>query len=60
MAVFISHVQPLWSFAAPIATISDADRHDANGFYVRGPTVWRWVRGDDGRLQRCWAGAAAR
>jgi hypothetical protein len=54
MAYLISHVQPLWSFAAPAgrqryqdiarAQPSDAPRCDQS--------EWRWVIGDNGRLER--------
>ena len=54
MAYFISHVEPLWSFAAP------AGRHRYDGFGhaaaspapVRDHSIWRWVVGMDGRPER--------
>jgi hypothetical protein len=55
MAYFISHVAPLWSFAAP----SNARRYGAveraaarDWSRSPRPAVWRWVVGADGRPER--------
>jgi hypothetical protein len=58
MAFFISHVGPLWSFAAPRPAMAANGRRDAGCVHARGPAVWIWVRGEDGRPQRRWAGGA--
>ena len=52
MAYFISHVAPLWSFAAP----AGLRRYDEPAATSHVPTcdhaAWRWVVGADGRPER--------
>ncbi|MDR3511986.1 MAG: hypothetical protein P4L73_10140 [Caulobacteraceae bacterium] len=59
MAVFISHVAPLWSFAAARAPEPGVGRRTVCDVSARGPAVWLWVRGEDGRPERRWARPAA-
>jgi hypothetical protein len=55
MTGFVSHLDPLWSFAAP-AVAPDAAPRSSGAFFIRGPIVWAWVRCEDGRLLRRWVG----
>jgi hypothetical protein len=55
MTGFVSHLDPLWSFAAPAVAPGAAPR-SSGAFFIRGPIVWAWVRCEDGRLLRRWVG----
>ncbi len=54
MACFISHVEPLWSFAAPAGRrrYDDLGHATACTHPVRDQSIWRWVVGMDGRPER--------
>jgi hypothetical protein len=52
MAYFISHVTPLWSFAAPSNPRHYGAVDLASLAPVRDRPIWRWILGADGRPER--------